>query len=98
MIKNEKAPYCCNIVSLQIAVTTFLSLDCCKHRYQGGTCSYSNLDPNIEKRKQTECERARWLDIAVNTGIPYVLQTEMNELNATEIDVNINGILNLCNL
>ena len=34
------------ILGLQIAVTTFWSLDCCKHRYQGGTCSYSNLDPN----------------------------------------------------
>ena len=71
MIKNEQAPYSCNIVGLQIAVTAFWSLDCCKHRCQGGTCSYSNLDPNIEKRKQTECERARWIDIAVNTGILY---------------------------
>ena len=34
------------ILGLQIAVTTFQSQDCCKHRYQGGTCSYSNPDPN----------------------------------------------------
>ena len=46
MIQNEQAPNCCNILGLQIAVTTFQSQDCCKHRYQGGTCSYSNPDPN----------------------------------------------------
>ena len=71
MIKNEQAPYSCNIVGLQIAVTAFWSLDCCKYRCQGGTCSYSNLDPNTEKRKQTECERARLLFAYVARIIEY---------------------------